>query len=228
MSSPTSSKTPKAVIHCDVLRSDLLQLHTGNDGVSLLGCDQQLHLTPKAMPARIQERIDAAARDYEQIALGYGLCSNGIVGLRAPKQGLIVPKAHDCINLLFGSKQAYLDFFFAHPGSYFLLPELVLKQVDPLGVMEHSYLPKLGPEMAEWGMREELKSYERFVLLDTGAYPLEKLRPRAEENASCFRKELMVIKADLSLLQRILYGPYQEEDFLILAPGEEIEQSDLL
>jgi len=225
---PPLRTTSKAIIHCDVLCRELLQLQKDNDGVSLLGCDQQLHLTPKAMPARLQEKIDDAAADHEQIVLCYGLCSNGIVGLRAPKQGLIVPKAHDCINLLFGSKQAYLDYFFAHPGSYFLLPELLLKEADPLGVMENTYLPKLGHEMAEWGMNEELKSYERFVLLDTGAYALEAVRPRAEANASSFGKELLEIRADLGLLERILYGPYNEEEFLMLEPGEEIEQSDLL
>ena len=43
---------------------------------------------------------------YEAVLLGYGLCSNGLVGLAAQSVPLIVPRAHDCITLFLGSKEA--------------------------------------------------------------------------------------------------------------------------
>ena len=51
---------------------------------------------------------------------------------------------------------------------------------DPLSYMEDCYVPRMGPEMAEWGMKEELKNYSHFVLIDTGAGNLENLRRRAQ------------------------------------------------
>ena len=48
---------------------------------------------------------------YEAILLGYGLCSNGLVGLAARSIPLVVPRAHDCITLFLGSKERYLEYF---------------------------------------------------------------------------------------------------------------------
>ena len=56
---------------------------------------------------------------YEAILLGYGLCSNGLVGLAARSIPLVVPRAHDCITLFLGSKERYLEYFQSHPGVYF-------------------------------------------------------------------------------------------------------------
>ena len=56
---------------------------------------------------------------YEAILLGYGLCSNGLVGLAARSIPLVVPRAHDCITLFLGSKERYLEYFQGHPGVYF-------------------------------------------------------------------------------------------------------------
>ena len=56
---------------------------------------------------------------YEAMLLGYGLCSNGLVGLAARSIPLVVPRAHDCITLFLGSKERYLEYFQDHPGVYF-------------------------------------------------------------------------------------------------------------
>ena len=56
---------------------------------------------------------------YEAVLLGYGLCSNGLVGLAARSIPLVVPRAHDCITLFLGSKERYLEYFQDHPGVYF-------------------------------------------------------------------------------------------------------------
>ena len=47
------------------------------------------------------------------------LCNNGVAGLRTKRVSLIVPRTHDCITLLLGSKERYREYFDAHPGTYF-------------------------------------------------------------------------------------------------------------
>lgn len=91
-------------------------------------------------------------------------------------------------------------------------------------MLENEYVPKLGREIAEWGAREELKHYTRFVFIDTGVGDREALRARARENADFFGKELVEIRADLSYLDRIIHGPYDTESFYILTQGEQIQQ----
>jgi hypothetical protein len=71
------------------------------------------------MSGALQEAIDGVdASRCEAILLGYGLCNNGIRGLRATVP-LVVPRAHDCITLLLGSKERYRDYFSCNPGTYF-------------------------------------------------------------------------------------------------------------
>src|SRR5450755_1759704 len=56
---------------------------------------------------------------YDAVLMGYGLCGNGLAGLRAISIPLVIPRAHDCIALLFGSRQKYREYFEQNPGVYF-------------------------------------------------------------------------------------------------------------
>lgn len=72
------------------------------------------------MFARLEEVLAAVDQSqYDAVAMGYALCSNGLVGLAAGSVPLIVPRAHDCITLFMGSKERYLDYFQKHPGVYY-------------------------------------------------------------------------------------------------------------
>ena len=74
----------------------------------------------KEMSQALQQEIDQVAKNkYEAILLCYGLCSNGVAGLKTEIIPLIIPRAHDCITLLLGSKERYRQYFEAHPGTYF-------------------------------------------------------------------------------------------------------------
>jgi len=68
--------------------------------------------------------------------LGYGLCSNGILGVQARGQDLIIPRCHDCISFFMGSPEAYRKDFDAHPGTYYLIPGWLSERKDPLGIIE--------------------------------------------------------------------------------------------
>jgi hypothetical protein len=65
----------------------------------------------------LQEEIEKVEPDkYEAILLGYGLCNNGTLDLRAAVP-VVIPKAHDCITLLLGSKEKYREYFDQNPGT---------------------------------------------------------------------------------------------------------------
>ena len=76
----------------------------------------------RVMRAGLQAAIDEAEADaqkYDAIALGYGLCGNGLAGLEARSVPLVLPRAHDCITLLMGSRIEFERYFQDHPGVYY-------------------------------------------------------------------------------------------------------------
>ena len=57
---------------------------------------------------------DTKENDFDAILLGYGLCSNAVIGLHSRRYPIVVPKAHDCITLFMGSKEEYANYYETH------------------------------------------------------------------------------------------------------------------
>jgi len=230
---PNNPKTPgkenpRVIIACRVMKLEMDALAAGHPGLELRYLDQNMHEKPAQMPGVIQEEIDKAEPYAGQIVLGYGLCSNGIEGIKAPRQGLIIPRVHDCIALFIGSREGYDEVFRQHPGTYYLTPGWVEDRKDPLGYMESTYLPKMGREKAEWGIREELKNYTRIVLIDTQSADMAPLRAIARENARFLDKTYVELTGKTDYFQKILFGPYPQGDFIHLEAGEIMRQEMII
>lgn len=213
------------LIACEVLKPEIERVNTGCTGLRTFYLQQSLHRTPKNMPGMIQDIVDQVPETVERIVLGYGLCSNGIVGVKARTQGIIVPRCHDCIAFFLGSSQAYLDDFHSRPGSYYLTPGWIAEKKDPLSIIEEEYVPRYGRETAEWAKKEELKHYTHIVLIDTGVADLEPMREIGIKNAKYFGMEYLEIEGRSGqFFRKLVNGPYPDDEFIRLAPGKEITQ----
>src|SRR5512141_1788232 len=74
----------------------------------------------EGMSSRLQAVVDRVEPGrYDAIILGYALCNNGTAGLKAGHTRIVIPRAHDCITLFFGSSERYLRYFNDHPGVYY-------------------------------------------------------------------------------------------------------------
>lgn len=213
------------LVACKVMEPELEQVRRTRPHVQVEYLEQSLHRTPQKMPERVQAVVDSVSDGADRIVLGYGLCSNGIVGVRARAQELIVPRCHDCISFFLGSPEAYRRESDAHPGTYYLTPGWVAERKDLLGIIEDDYVKRVGREMAEWAMREELKHYTRIVLIDTGIGDIAPLRARAQENARFFGMAYEELQAGcLDYFTKLMDGPYDDGEFLRLLPGEAVTQ----
>lgn len=199
-----------------------------------------LHDIPSAeMRARIQAKIDAAsAQGYDAILLGYGLCNNGLDGIRARAIPLVLPCAHDCITLFFGSRQKYQTYFDAHPGTYFkttgwIERDQVADELKPLSIprqmgMDLTYaqlVEQYGEDNAEF-LWEELcnteRNYRQITFIEMGVEPDGSFEQTAREEAAAKGWEFEKVPGDLSLLQRLLNGDWQAGDFLTVPPHGQI------
>ena len=84
--------------------------------------DVALHRTPQRLTAALQEAIAQVEADpaIDAVVLGYGLCSNAVLGLRAGRLPLIVPRVDDCVALVLGSNEAFLEQAGIAAGTYYL------------------------------------------------------------------------------------------------------------
>ena len=222
---PPQQPERRVVIACRVMEPELEAVRSISPAVEIVYLEQGLHRTPKKLPGMIQERIDQVASYANEIVLGYGLCSNGLVGVTARRQKLFVPRCHDCIALFMGSPAQYEKAFHDNPGTYYLTPGWVKENQDPLGTYRMEYLPKYGEKAAFWAIRESLKNYTHIALINSGMQEIESLRRRARENAAFFNLAYREFAGNLSYFEKIIRGPFPADDFLHLQPGETITQS---
>jgi len=224
-SSQVSRGDHVAIIACQVMEPEIGALTRGKTHIKAYYLDQNLHRTPKNMAEQIQEIVDRIDSTVDRIVLGYGLCSNGIVGVKARTRKMIVPRCHDCIAFFLGSPQAYLDDFHSRPGSYYLTPGWIAERKDPLGIIEDEYVPRYGRETAEWAKKEELRHYTHIVLVNTGVADLAPMRKIALKNAQFFDMEYLEIEGEgREFFKKMACGPYATDEFIQLNPGEEITQ----
>lgn len=211
------------VVACEVMKAELEAAARGRS-VRFFFLDQGLHRTPDKMATLIQEKIDSLPKSIKRVALAYGLCSNGILGVKTAGRELVVPRCHDCVALFLGSPAAYREAFDSRPGTYYLTPGWVAAKKDPLGIIYDDYAARFDLKTAFWVMEEELKHYTHIALINTGAGDIEVLRARTRENCQRLKKEYVEIQGSLEYFSKLVEGRYNEDEFLILPPGTELTQ----
>ncbi len=213
------------LIACENLKPEIEALSPREYAVHTEYVDHDYHRTPEYIGPRLQEEIDIAAAYATRIVLGYGLCSHGTVGLKAPPQGLWIPRVHDCIALYLGARASYEEQFRCHPGTYYLTKAWIANERDPLGIVEKDYSPRVGSDTAWWAMKEELKNYTRIVYIDTMGSSAEgaALAARARENARRLDKEYIRIPGSNAFFDKLVKGPYTKDDFVYVEEGAKVE-----
>jgi Protein of unknown function (DUF1638) len=168
---------PVVFISCRVFET-LLSRYLPSE---LAGCavymDYGLHSNPKHLHNTLQSAIDAVA-EPSLIVLAYGMCGNGLKGIRSGIHTLLMPKTEDCIAVFLGSDKAYREEFGTHPGTYYLTSGWLEAGSNPLQEYEKAK-KKFGEETACWIMDQQYQHYNRLVLVSYSEADLQKYREQA-------------------------------------------------
>jgi len=234
-------KLPVVVIACMVFQNLLeryLPEHL-NGQVSFM--DYGLHRVPANLTWTVQGAIDSVEVP-SLIVLGYGLCGNGLNGIKAGEHTLLVPRADDCIAILLGSHDDYIREFESVPGTYYLSKGWLESGSNPLKEYQE-YLQKYGEESAQWIMDQQYQHYERLVLVAHNQEDLEKYRPQALEVAKyCERWGMRyeeILGSEIYVRRLVELIPIIAEqgldandqlgsDFVVIPPGGEIRQDQFI
>ena len=210
------------VIACATVIEEMLPHLSSEIGYEVL--DFGLHVNPDALRRTLQSAIDAASETAETIILGYGLCSQAVVGLRANNCTLVIPRVDDCIAIFLGSGQAYRQQARMAPGTYYLTKGWIEAGDSPFGEYD-ALVEQYGEERARRLMSYILKNYTRLALINTGQYELDRYRDYSRRTAERFGLRYEEISGSDTLVKRMLSGPWDGE-FVIAHPGQTISFLD--
>jgi hypothetical protein len=242
---PLCQRARYKFIGCEILYREACLLASRCDArVDVEFLCKGLHdLETGEMVRTIQQAVDAVDADqgYRAVLLGYARCNDGLVGVRARNLPLVIPRAHDCITLFFGSRQAYQEHFDAHPGTYYMttgwtersdFADGAIPAYGREGVMgklgltdsREQLIAKYGPENAEYILQtlgDWREHYTRMLYLEMGTCDetslIEQARRRAEEYGWQFERR----DGSWVLLEKLFSGQW-DDDFVLVQPGQTI------
>ncbi len=227
------------VIACEVLFREMCQCAAqAKTVIDLVFVRRGLHSNPDELREVLQAMIaETDPAQDDAIAFGYGLCSNGLAGLRAGAIPLVIPRAHDCITLLLGSKEEYDRVFSARPGTYYYSGGWIERGADTvprrpedgagLDATFEELVEKYGRDNAEylWEFNASwVKSYTDAVHIDTALGLVAAYRAHTANAAREHGWKYDELPGDLALLQSLLDGDWDEARFLVVPPGDEVIQ----
>jgi hypothetical protein len=184
------------------------------------------------MCRRLQECVDRVdAKEYDAVLMGYALCGNGLAGLCARAVPVVVPRAHDCIALLMGSRHTYQKYFDAHPGVYFRSTgwlergagiEQVFSGKNGVGHTLEELISRYGEDNGQYLWEEMTKykrTYNKLTYIETGLEPDSRFEESARDEAGKKGWEFEKMAGSLTLFEQLVSGSWPEKDFLVVKPG---------
>jgi hypothetical protein len=208
------------LLGCAVLESYLRPLLDETTPATFF--DLGLHDQPSLMQPTLQEQIDALT-EPTTVLVAYGLCGNGVVGLEAGPHTLVLPKAHDCIGMAYGSPEAHAAAISAHPGTYYVTRGWVGTGNDPLEQYEQ-YVEKYGQKRADRIVEAFYGSYTRVCLVAFSPEELAEVRPLAAPVVRWFQErwqlEYVEHIGDPRFIERLVTDHQKPSaEFVVVEPG---------
>ncbi len=172
------------IISCEILFREICYCASQSKHiVDVSFLSKGLHdIGTKSMLSQLQEKIDSIdTTKYEAILLGYGLCNNGIIGLKSSIP-IIIPRAHDCITLLLGSKEKYKEYHSLNSATFYKSTGWIERDSNPndtensvtsqIGMSKSysDYVEQYGEENAKFLMEtmgDWLSNYDKYAFVDT-------------------------------------------------------------
>ena len=215
-------KSTTRIIACDVMREELTQV-LATTQASFEFVSMGLHRWPDKLREELN-RLLTEPTDATRIVLAFGLCGGAVAGLTASVP-LFIPRAHDCIPLLLGSRYTHEELTAREKGTFFLSGGW-LEGERTVFTEYRRVRDKYGEQKAKRVMATMFDAYRRLVFIQTG-------HPREEEHLGTGRElsgllelEFQVVGGRDAWLRRIVNGPWDGDSFVEIAPGAVVQETD--
>jgi hypothetical protein len=228
-----------SIIACPSLAPelDMLAAQCGTE-VVFQHLETQLHqLSIDALHHALQAAIDRTT-DCDAIAIAYGLCHRGVAGLIARDIPLAIPRAHDCIALLLGSHRRYREERESAPGTYFQSAGWLQAARDECqpeftfgpnsNISFEALAARFGDDNARYLMQEFegfTRHYRDLAYIATPVAAAAMWEAKARAIAAGQQWRYRRLEGDTGWLERLLRGGWNDEEFLVVQPGQQVALS---
>ena len=212
----------RLLIACETIRDEVeLALQRTGAELEIVWMSNLLHDSPERLKNALQEEIDKAEDDYDQLLFAYGNCGNGLLGLKSEKATLIIPRYGDCIDILLSEKK---NLERIRTSTYFLTQGWLRGEKSLDKEFQHN-LEKYGESRARRVMEIMFKNYQKLMLIDSGAYPVADHLTRVNDIGQLIGLEVVVDQGSITPLEKLVTGQWPE-GFCIIPPGQVTTHDD--
>ena len=199
------------------------------------------HDEPKRLNMLIKEKIEKSinesGRKYDAVILGFGLCGNSVTGLSCPVP-MIIPRAHDCCTIFMGGKEKFIAAFgdilsarWSSTGYFercnglnngFIGTEQLASYKTSAEYI--SYAEQYGEENADyiWETMHPGIETNEVVYIETDGFEYSNSLENYKREIEKAGKRLKIVKGDISMLESMINGEWNDGRFLVIPPGKKI------
>jgi hypothetical protein len=218
-----------ALLACSVFEREIaLYGRGGNHLAEIRFLEMGLHDRPDQLRAILQQNLDEvdARTDIEAVALAYGLCGRGTAGLQPSRHKLVISRAHDCITVFMGSKEAYAEHQRRCPTCYFYTPGWNRGRRVPgpekLEALRADLAARFDQDDVDFlvqAEREQWAMHDTATYLDLGTEDAATEADYARKCAGWLGWKFEQLRGDPALLRDLLWGNWDAGRFQIIEPG---------
>lgn len=208
------------IIACENLKDEIEYiLNDLKISSNVIYIESQLHNIPKKLNERLQSEIDKYI-NVDSILLLFGLCGNGLIGLKSKNANIICPKVDDCISLYLGGveKRKKLHKSIA---TYFFTKRYIENELsiyNEMQIMKQKY----GEKKTNKIYKSLFQKYEYIRTINTGTYEVDDILDKIDEMCEIFGLKYESVNADLSLFYKAFDENY-DKNFIVIPKNEEIK-----
>ncbi len=221
-----------AVLACDVFLEELENLSGNpNSWAAVEYLEMGLHDHPDQLRLEVNKAIGRLqdVEGVERILLFYGLCGNGLIGVKAERCDLVIPRAHDCISILLGNPEKHQAILKDNPGTYFYSPGWIRGRRVP-GPDREAHLRELYAERYpdDEDMIDDLVEADLYTFAHHNCAAYVDVTGNMEAESYCQKCaaslgwEFKRLPGDAAILRDLINGNWDDERFLLVHPGEMI------
>lgn len=214
------------LLFCDIFKEELQILAPPQEqyDIEYLACG--LHYHPAKLHQEIQEALNRSS-GYCRVVMGFGLCGGSLTGIKASDSPLVIPRVHDCLPILLGSKAKYQELQHKENRTFYFSGGWVEGERMLIHEYERS-CTKFGPQKALRIFRMMFENYTRMMYIHTGHPRDNNSLVKTREFAGIFDLPCLETNGSLDYLKKLVFGPWDTDEFVTVPAHGMVKEDEFL